>query len=115
MKILVKRAYDAPAKNDGERILVDRLWPRGVKKEELRIAVWAKELAPSHELRRWLHADPEKRYAEFSKRYRDELKAQKTAAIDLLSARRNITLITAAKDIAHSHIPVLRTFLESAT
>ena len=111
MKILVKRVYDAPAKSDGMRVLVDRLWPRGVKKTDAAIDVWAKEIAPSSALRRWFHADPESRYKEFTRKYRKELSGQKAAGREILKAGKRITLITAVRDIDRSHIPTLVAFL----
>jgi uncharacterized protein YeaO (DUF488 family) len=72
MEILLKRAYEKPARGDGYRVLVDRLWPRGVKKGDLRIKLWAKELAPSTELRQWFGHE-QQRWPEFQKRYRHEL------------------------------------------
>jgi uncharacterized protein YeaO (DUF488 family) len=74
MKILIKRAYAEALPEDGYRVLVDRLWPRGVKKDDLRLDLWAKEIAPSTELRKWFGHDP-KRWEEFCSRYKEELKS----------------------------------------
>jgi len=112
MKTKVKRAYDQTAKSDGTRILIDRLWPRGVSKADAHIDLWAKDLAPSNELRKWLHVDPEARYAEFRKRYFAELKKNKDAIREVLPHKKTVTLVTAVKDIDHSHVPVLQKFLE---
>jgi len=113
MNIKVKRIYDPAEDNDGNRILADRLWPRGVSKEKARIILWAKELTPSDELRKWMHADKEKRRKEFEKKYLQELKENKTEIKKLLNGiRGDITLITAVKDIEHSHIPTLVSFLK---
>jgi len=71
--VLLKRAYDEPAKSDGFRVLIDRLWPRGISKVTLRLDMWAKDVAPSTELRKWFGHDPE-RWLEFGKRYKLELK-----------------------------------------
>ena len=109
MKILVKRAYDAAKKDDGFRILVDRLWPRGVLKEKAKIDLWAKEVTPTASLRSWFHEDPEKHFKEFSKRYAKEL-AKGSAVADLkkiIHGKKTVTLVTAVKDIDRSHIPVL--------
>jgi len=76
--IRVKKIYDAPDRNDGARVLVDRLWPRGARKEEAKLTLWLKDVAPSAELRRWFGHDP-LRFAEFSRRYRAELTANKDA------------------------------------
>ncbi|BAT60148.1 hypothetical protein GJW-30_1_02684 [Variibacter gotjawalensis] len=74
-KLLAKRAYDPPHKDDGLRILVDRLWPRGISKDAMKLAVWAKEIAPSNELRKWYHRDLEQ-FPEFRNRYRAQLALQ---------------------------------------
>jgi uncharacterized protein YeaO (DUF488 family) len=111
--ITIKRVYEEPSAKDGVRVLVDRLWPRGLTKEEARTAEWAKELAPSTELRKWFnHAVP--LWGDFEKRYTAELK--KNAAVeDFVQAHRHdrqITLLYAAKDTAHNHALVLKEFLE---
>ncbi len=111
MSISVKRAYDAAAKADGLRVLVDRLWPRGMRKRDLQIDAWEKDLAPSSKLRTWLHKDPEKRYKDFAAAYRKELAEKKEMGRALVAKRKRLTLITAARDVAHSHIPTLRAFL----
>jgi len=112
----VKRAYDAASKDDGKRILVDRLWPRGVTKEEAELDGWAKDATPSDDLRKWLHANPEE-YSEFVARYDLELEgdAQQAALAQVreVHAKHTVTLITAAKDVAHSHVPVLVKHLEA--
>lgn len=112
MSIKVRRIYDNAAKGDGLRVLVDRMWPRGVKKEEAKVDVWAKELAPSRELVAWFHADKEKRFKEFEKRYKKELTDKKNEACKVLGERKRITLVTAVKDVDHSHIPTLSAFFE---
>jgi uncharacterized protein YeaO (DUF488 family) len=105
-----KRAYDAASKEDGKRVLVDRLWPRGVTKEEAEVDLWAKDATPSNDLRKWLHAHRDG-YAEFEARYNAELDgdAQQAALAEVraLHAKHTVTLITAAKDVEHSHVPVL--------
>lgn len=111
MELEVKRVYEPPEKADGARILIDRLWPRGISKEHARVDVWAKEVTPSPELRSWYHADPEKRYTEFKKKYRTELAPQKEYARTLLAPYKKATLVTAVRDIEHSHVPVLHAFL----
>jgi uncharacterized protein YeaO (DUF488 family) len=112
MDVLLKRAYDEPASTDGFRVLVDRLWPRGKKKADLRLDAWVKEIAPSTELRKWFGHDP-KRWPEFCKRYKAELKSptlKKTIADTLQAAGKHstITLIYAAKDTEHNEAVVLR-------
>jgi uncharacterized protein YeaO (DUF488 family) len=112
MKLKVKRVYDEYKKSDGTRVLVDRLWPRGVRKADAHVDVWAKDLAPSAALRTWFHKDPESRYAEFKKIYRSELTTKKALARELLPAKKSYTLVTAVKDVEHSHVPTLVAFLQ---
>ena len=113
MKIKIKRIYDERAKNDGVRILVDRLWPRGISKETAAIIAWPKEITPSNELRSWFHKDPEKRFKDFEKKYKAELQNQKTIVKEFVKPykTKTVTLVTAVKDIPHSHIPTLTSFL----
>ena len=110
--IKIKRAYDPPAPDDGLRILIDRLWPRGMPKAKLRLDSWAKHLSPSNELRKWYQHDPEK-FAEFRKRYAAELKQEGEGLEELRAAvkGRTVTLLTATKEIELSHATVLREFL----
>lgn len=115
MMLKVKRVYDEAKKSDGYRVLVDRLWPRGMQKKDVNIDAWAKELTPSKELFTWFHTDKEERFAEFQKQYRKELAGKKEIFRALIGRRKRITLITSVKDIRHSHIPVLRSFLEKIT
>jgi uncharacterized protein YeaO (DUF488 family) len=111
--IRLKRAYEAPAPDDGRRYLVDRLWPRGVPQERLRLTAWRKELAPSDGVRRAYCHDPAL-FPEFRTRYRAELVAQHEALDELLRESREgtVTLIYAAKDTAHSNAAVLWELLE---
>ena len=111
--IRIKRAYDPPAKQDGARFLVDRLWPRGIKKEVLRLAAWYKEVAPSNELRRWFGHDPDK-WKEFQHRYRAELTAHAAAWQPLLDAAKqgDVTLLYSAHDTELNNAQVLKTYLE---
>ena len=116
MPIEIKRAYEPPSLSDGERVLVDRLWPRGLKKADARIDVWLKDLAPSHELRRWFHDRP-KYFAVFRKRYLNEIAgpAASQALEQLYEIARNnqtVTLVYAAKDEAHNNAVVLRDLLQ---
>ncbi len=91
--IRIKRVYDPPETKDGKRILIDRLWPRGIKKEELRYDEWLKEIAPSNELRKWFSHDP-KKYGEFKKRYAKELedKSEILKKIKAESRKRTVTI-----------------------
>lgn len=112
MRIHIKRIYEKSATSDGTRILVDRLWPRGVTKSEAHISEWLKDAAPSNELRKWFHADPEKHWKEFQKKYASELKEHKVPIKKSLGAvSGKVTFVTAVKDIDHSHIPVLLKFV----
>ena len=110
--IRLKRAYDRPAKSDGARVLVDRLWPRGVSKAEAKLDLWLKEIAPSTELRKWFGHDPA-RWSEFQRRYADELKQRpdKIAELQRLAERGPVTLIYSAHDERHNDAVVLRDFL----
>jgi uncharacterized protein YeaO (DUF488 family) len=108
----IKRVYDPPEASDGMRILIDRLWPRGVAKDKLALDRWAKELAPSNELRRWYRHDPA-RFAEFRRRYLAELAAVHDQLAELRAAvcGRAITLLTATRELSLSHAEVLREVL----
>ena len=113
-QIHIKRVYEPASSSDGYRILVDRLWPRGVRKEELKYDYWAKELAPSDELRKWYHADPEGRQPEFAARYLNELD-HSVAAEDFahtLADKKAVTLLFAARDTVHTHALTLQKWLE---
>jgi uncharacterized protein YeaO (DUF488 family) len=112
MNILLKRAYELPATSDGTRVLVDRLWPRGLAKVKAKIDLWLKEVAPSTELRQWFGHDPEK-WPEFQKRYRAELKGNPALSeLKALSLQGDITLVYAAKDQLHNEAVVLQHILE---
>jgi uncharacterized protein YeaO (DUF488 family) len=111
--IQLKRAYDRPSTADGVRILVERLWPRGLSKARADLDLWLKDVAPSTELRQWFGHD-RARWAEFQKRYRKELRG-KTEALRLLrqkSGQGAVTLIYAARDEKHNGALVLRDFLQ---
>jgi uncharacterized protein YeaO (DUF488 family) len=107
----IKRVYDEPAAADGLRFLVDRLWPRGIKKEALKLDGWLREVAPSSALRKWFNHDPDK-WAEFQRRYLAELK-DNPAWKPLLAAvqKKNVTLLFAARDARINQASVLRDFL----
>lgn len=111
--IQLKRAYDPPASADGTRFLVERLWPRGVKKESLRVEAWLKDVAPSTELRQWFAHDPAK-WPEFRRRYFAELKTHPEAWRPLLIAARRgrITLVYSSHDSEHNNAVALKEFLE---
>jgi uncharacterized protein YeaO (DUF488 family) len=111
-QIALKRAYEEPADADGLRVLVDRLWPRGLTKDAARIDTWLRDLAPSNELRKWFHAHPEQRQ-EFRERYVRELQSPSAADAlirlhELLSASRCVTLVFASKNVEHNNAVVLK-------
>jgi len=114
----IKRVYDPPATDDGQRVLVDRLWPRGLKREEARVDEWLREVAPSDDLRRWFGHDPA-RWEEFQARYRQELAddSHKDALEKLreMARRGPLTLVFAAKDAEHCNAQVLRAVLEAGS
>lgn len=113
MNISVKRVYDAVSRSDGTRVLVDRLWPRGISKDRARITLWLKDAAPSNELRTWFHEDPDARFQVFQQKYRAELRARGAGLKTRFKAlKRPVTLVTAVKTLDRSHIPVLRSFLK---
>lgn len=110
--IRIKRAYDPPTRDDGARVLIDRLWPRGVKKENLALDQWAKELAPSTELRQWFGHDPAL-WEEFRRRYAAELRphADLLESLRALARKGPITLVYGAHDEAHNNAVAMRGFL----
>ena len=115
VSIQIKRIYEPASPADGKRILVDRLWPRGISKESAQIDLWPKELTPSTELRRWFHQDDamESRWDEFTTRYRVELETQSQAitALRELLKNQSLTLLTAAKNMQQNHATFLREIL----
>ena len=113
MKVKIKRVYEEPKKSDGKRILVDRLWPRGLRKAEVKVDLWLKEIAPSTALRKWFSHEPSK-WEEFKKRYSVELD-KNNEQISLLErevSEGKVTLVYGAKDQEHNGAVVLREFLE---
>ncbi|SEO66954.1 DUF488 domain-containing protein [Nitrosovibrio sp. Nv6] len=112
MNIRIKRVYEPPEKEDGTRILVDRLWPRGLTKAKADVHLWLKEIAPSTELRKWFSHDTDK-WVEFKKRYRAELKGNDEQVALLKEKIKNgvVTLVYGAKDEAHNEAVVLQEFL----
>jgi uncharacterized protein YeaO (DUF488 family) len=112
MNIKIKRAYERPSVEDGTRILVDRLWPRGLTKAKASVDLWLKDIAPSTELRKWFGHDPGK-WTEFKTRYRTELKknAGQVAILKRKIKEGKVTLIYGAKDEAHNEAAVLKAFL----
>ncbi len=115
--VTIRRAYEEPDPSAGTRVLVDRLWPRGVTKDRAAIDVWCKQVAPSTDLRTWYGHDPA-RFEEFARRYRDELarpgQAAALARLALLAARGPVTLVTATKDVGRSGAAVLAAALDAS-
>jgi uncharacterized protein YeaO (DUF488 family) len=114
MKVAIKRVYDEPCQADGTRILVDRLWPRGLTKEKAKVDVWLKEIAPSSELRKWFAHDPGK-WAEFQRRYLDELKTrgEPLAQLKQEATRGPVTLLFGARDVEHNEAVILQKVLRA--
>lgn len=112
--ILLKRAYDTASSKDGRRYLVERLWPRGIKKPSLPLDGWLKDVAPSTELRKWFGHDPA-RWKQFQHRYRAELQQKPQSWKPLLEAARKgtVTLVYSSHDVEHNNAVVLKDFLES--
>jgi uncharacterized protein YeaO (DUF488 family) len=110
--LMVKRIYEPPAPDDGQRVLVDRLWPRGVSKEHAALALWLKEIAPSDELRKWFGHEPA-RWAEFQERYRAELDRNDEAVAQLRALLRHgkMTLLYGAHDETHNNAVALAGYL----
>lgn len=116
-QIRIKRVYDPAAPDDGCRVLVDKLWPRGLRKEALHYDLWAKEIAPTAELRAWYHADPEARWREFRRRYTDELRASEAVQefVRRIADKDAVTLLYASKNAAENHALILQEYLQKAT
>jgi uncharacterized protein YeaO (DUF488 family) len=114
-KIFTKRIYDPPGDSDGFRILVDRLWPRGISKDGANVDVWFKDIAPSTSLRTWFHHESGS-WEEFTERYLSELKTSKVVEdlVHLIENRPIVTFLYAARDKEHNHAQVLKAFLEEA-
>ncbi len=112
--VKIKRVYDPPAPLDGKRILIDRLWPRGLRKEGARIDAWMKEIAPSTELRKWFNHDPEK-WNEFRKRFFAELDAGQESVDSIIAAARKgtVTLLFGSKEMRYNNAVALKQYLDS--
>ena len=114
LSVSLKRVYDEPAASDGTRVLVERLWPRGISKEHAHIDLWLKQVAPSTELRKWFNHDPQK-FPEFRRRYETELKSEiaKEALTKLreIAKQGQLTLVFASRDTAHSNAVILQDLL----
>jgi uncharacterized protein YeaO (DUF488 family) len=115
MKAQIKRVYEKPEEEDGYRILVDRLWPRGLTREKAAVDLWLKEIAPSTELRKWFNHDPEK-WPDFKKKYLKEIKENNEALTTLKEKmkERKVTIVYSAKDEVHNDARVLISYLNKA-
>ena len=116
MTVRLKRVYDPPAADDGTRVLVDRLWPRGLTKAEAALDTWLKEVAPSHELRKWYHAHPAQ-WENFRKKYLDELATDRghqalQKLYEMAGSKRALTLLFASKSMDQNHALILKNLLE---
>lgn len=113
-QIKIKRAYEAPSAADGYRVLVDKLWPRGIRKENLPYDLWAKNIAPSTALRQWYHTDRDNKWNEFRRKYIDELQSS-PAVRDFLrqiSGQKTVTLVYGTKSPTENHALILQEYLE---
>ena len=112
--IRIKRIYDEPSRGDGKRILIDRLWPRGIKKEEAHLDDWLKEVAPSNELRKWFNHDPDK-WVEFKKRFFTELQGRQDLVDGIISSARKgtVTLLFGSKEERFNNAIALMEYLDS--
>ncbi len=111
--IKIKRIYEKLEEDDGYRILIDHLWPRGISKEKAKIDLWYKEISPSNELRQWFNHDPEK-WLEFQKKYKEELKLKKEIVNELkeiIKKKKKVTLLYSATDMKHNNAVALKKIL----
>jgi len=113
MNIKIKRIYDEPTKDDGKRVLVDRLWPRGISKDRAKIDLWAKDIAPSHELRKWFNHDPDK-WIEFEEKYFSELDSKSEFLVPIfeLIKNNNVTFIFSSKETRFNNAVSLKQYFE---
>lgn len=116
MGVVVKRVYEAASASDGVRVLVDRLWPRGLTKEDAAVKVWLRDLAPSDELRKWFHANPEG-WNQFRKRYLKEFKTEEASTAleklyHLAEGKRQVTLLYASRNVERNNATVLKELLD---
>lgn len=115
VELKLKRAYDAPSTDDGYRVLVDRLWPRGERKDEFEYDDWEKKLAPSTELREWFHEDPENRWSDFVIKYKSELRNNPlvTDFVHYIMSKKKVTLLYSSKDTERNNAVILKEYIES--
>lgn len=115
-RIKIKRAYEKPEPDDGFRVFVDRLWPRGMRKEDFSYDLWAKQIAPSVALRRWYHEDMPGRWEEFGRRYAAELRQSPAVAefVRQIAGKDTVTLVYASRNALQNHALILQDYLEHA-
>lgn len=115
IQIKLKRIYEDPVRSDGYRVFVDRLWPRGMRKEAIHYDLWEKEITPSPELRKWFHQDPDERWTEFVALYKKELSGSEAVSkfVEGIKKHPVVTLLYAAKSPDHNHALVLKAYLET--
>jgi uncharacterized protein YeaO (DUF488 family) len=116
MPVALKRVYDPPSLSDGARVLVDRLWPRGISKERAKLKLWLKDIAPSDELRKWYHARPTQ-WTKFREKYLEELSLPEAAAAldelhELARSSKKVTLLYASRDTEHNNATILKELLD---
>ena len=113
-RIRIKRVYAPAEASDGYRVLVDRMWPRGMRRDEVHYDLWAKQITPSPALRQWYHADPETRWPEFRRKYTDELRASPDvrAFVETIREKPVVTLLFASKNAAENHALILQEYLQ---
>lgn len=116
VEIKLKRVYEDYSENDGFRVLVDRLWPRGMKKEYLHYDLWAKDITPSPALRKWIHEDVQNRWADFERLYTKELGESPAVAefVEEIRTKKVITLLYASREPLHNHARILKAYLDNA-
>lgn len=116
MDVQIKRAYDAPSPDDGFRVYIDRLWPRGLSHETFHYDLWDKDIAPSTDLREWFHADPAGRWNEFAEKYEAELRANPAFAAfrGYLAGKPRVTLLYSSRDRLHNNAAILARILATA-
>ena len=114
-QVRIKRVYEVPSPQDGYRVLVDRLWPRGMKREKLKYDYWAKEVTPSKDLRKWFHADVDQRWGAFADIYQKELENSDAVQtfINRIKAEPMVTLLYASREPERNHANVLKQYLEA--
>lgn len=115
-QIKIKRVYEPEHSDDGYRVLVDRMWPRGMHKEDLHYDLWAKDITPSSGLRQWYHEAPAARWAEFRRRYRHELRTSQAVMdfVKRIAGKKTVTLLYASRNAVENHARVLQGYLEEA-